>query len=313
MGTVTGTNLKIEGHRYIELINHLNNQCNIQNYIVKTHLLNAGRVANLKIMLSQTGGKCGFNEKTGIVEISWDVFSGADIGNAPIINCVAETALFELHNGINKQRHQALDDQLNNNRITFLQRGLRKAIIESESSIKVAQIISSFPGGYKPSGWGEKQVDAYTKNQGNFGDYFANRSHEKNSTGKMHLKSKHLYAYETKINWKSLEGYMNNITNEIKKPNGQVATWDDKDVLLSRQANLNGLEDDHEQIFYYIRALNELSRNNWNVDWNEDKNGDWMNYTNDLEQNRVSLKINPAYINTIKNSFVNALQQGVNP
>lgn len=116
---------------------------------------------------------------------------------------LTESLLFETKNSVNWDRQHGLDERfgaIGENKLSYLEYGTEKALIESESSVAINQILSEVRAGYVPSEWGCRQMASVatgTARPEGFAVFFANAKHEESDTStKMGLKSKYLYAYE---------------------------------------------------------------------------------------------------------------------
>lgn len=303
MPLVPKTGLKVSGFGHEELIRQLK-QYYDKTRTAQVHLLTAGRIG-ATITLERVGGHCGAKPRTKEVTISWDACQAG----LHTINYLAESALFELQNAINHRRFLDIEENLENGTITVLGYGLSYAELEAEATITTATIISQLEmaptSHYTPSPWGEKQVKTYFEQQANFEDYFVNQPHDENATGLSHLKSKHFYAHKEIAKYDIVDQLINILESAARiKPVSGSENWRTVKWIMNDFASNNSQLSMSELLSCYILTLNSLGKStHWNVTWGRD----WLDYTNDLIANNVTI-VNNTIVDKMKRKFENNKQ-----
>ncbi len=248
----------------------------------------------IQVHIYNHGTQCEYNHAASEVRLGWHACTPMGLrGPALPWQVGAESLLFELHNGLRAQAHQASLLDFNNNLITLLQHGLNLAHIESESSECTARCLNEAVAGggippYVPSAWGQAHRAQYLANAGNYAIFFANQPHSTNPADPPthHLLTKHMYAYNARILIPSFQGLCGNIINgPLIPPHGTPAPTGIFNIGARIQAADNGTFSNHGLVVYGIKALEDLQHQGWGIPWNTTVPGAWIAYANDVLAN----------------------------
>jgi len=151
MQSVGTTSLTVDGHDETNISNKLKSFSDLSPTKCGAHILNAA-TNSVTIKVANGIGKC--VALNGIVYLYW-----GDCNND--LDELAETCLFEMNNAIHQKTgaYDTINKKLT--AIGFLQLGLLSAKKESESSLKVVDLLNDLSThGYTISSWGQDQKSA---------------------------------------------------------------------------------------------------------------------------------------------------------
>ena len=294
-----GLKLNVEGHKahdLVILLKYYYDNSDAAKQLFETAATLKDRT--VIITLQELGNVCHTIETE--VSISWEACKNN-------LRYLGESALFELQNAANVVKFfnvKVLGKDV-------LDYGRRLAIIESESSETLVSILEQLPGGkdgYKPSSWGEKQIDIYNNHPSDFVTHFIEQPHETGASGIFGLKSKHKYAYQ-KIPeikeaylqlYKMVEiqtkiGYSTRKYRFIRRDKGDVnlfkmfsEKWSNKEAFFI-------------WLIYAARAIERIP--GWKVTWNR-KFTEWDDFAGKVINKMSAVNRNPKNVTFIQQELM---------
>jgi hypothetical protein len=226
---------------------------------------------------------------------------------------LGETALFELKNLLNKPQFDQVRAP------TFLEYGLKKAKIESESTLMIVTILKELQNSsiaYVPSAWGKKQIDELGGRTGNAAkEHIANTPHDSSQTNEFKMPSKYFYAYDRMLaSMRTIDGlriYLKNILNITSPSNKFYGNGVSKEVKNAFD-KFKKYGATPQQIFiwlvYAARSIEKINR--WGVDWKHNQHGkDYEEFADAVISVNITPNIlpNTSRVNNIKAELINAL------
>lgn len=301
MQLVKNTTLTITGHREQDVKHQLDYYYDHSNLAQTLFIAAAGKKVEIKLKQAGTD----FQTSKGEVSISWAV-----VKQQNPIKELCESAIFEIHNGVQKDEFSDANSQLSNGTNTLILYGENMARLESKSTVGTARILLELmTKGYSPSLWGRKQILTYSQNKGNFEEYFINAKHDDKATqGLFAMKSKYMYAFE-KIHEKSIKGirqYVNKITPDTITGGLANTQFTTRDLLRTLYDDKFGkytmsLGQFLVSYIYGIEALK--SAPNWTISFSEHERGGWVHFADNIVACIPTVARNQANEQDIVNAF----------